>query len=491
MLTSKKHDIIITMAGSPQILVVDDEEANVKLLEAHLLPHGYQVLTASSGEQAIYLVKNNKIDLILLDVMMPGLNGFDVTRKLREDKSSRLVPVVLVTALKDTENRIKGIEAGCDDFISKPFDKNEILARVKMLLKLAYYRNLLDEKAKFEYIIDNMGSGIIIFDKELKIERVNQTAKNLLFIGDKPEVDFIGYLKSQFGLHYDGDIDSDIRVKGCVFYLERVGNKAVRALVLSVNTNIIKNSLGDPESIVLIIKDVTVERKEEKDKQNFLNLISHKMRTPLVVIGEVIMQMEAGLLGAVTDKQKTFLAKGSRYCFNLRSLIDKLFGFMEISQAISLMDPEVTELKDYLPALIAPIVKYSEGKKIEVDIVCPAQLATTMNKVYFDMIIDNLMENAVKFSNKEVVHLQIQVEKNGSQLELAMSDDGPGIPVEDKEKIFEKFYQIDRYDTGNVEGVGLGLAIVRYIVERHGGTAWVESKFDMGAKFIVTLPAVN
>lgn len=136
------------MNDKRRILVVDDEPTNVKLLEANLLPQGYEVLTASNGDEALRIVSTNNVDLILLDVMMPGIDGFEVTRRLRAEENTRLIPVVLITALKETVDRIKGIEAGCDDFISKPFDKNELLARVKSLLRIKSLHDELEDNYK-------------------------------------------------------------------------------------------------------------------------------------------------------------------------------------------------------------------------------------------------------------------------------------------------------------------------------------------------------
>lgn len=134
------------MVPKARILVVDDEQSNVKLLEANLLPYGFEVLTATSGEKALQLVSSNSVDLILLDVMMPDIDGFEVTRRLRTNEKTKLTPVVLVTALTETGDKIKGIEAGCDDFISKPFDKNELLARVKSLLRIKSLQDELEDK---------------------------------------------------------------------------------------------------------------------------------------------------------------------------------------------------------------------------------------------------------------------------------------------------------------------------------------------------------
>jgi putative two-component system response regulator len=136
------------MKDKPVILVVDDQPQNIELLEAYLIPQGYAIIKAANGEEALEMLSGNKIDLILLDVMMPGMDGFEVTRRIRRDDKNRLLPIILVTALRETEDRVKGIEAGCDDFISKPVDKMELLARVRSLLKVKAYNDLTSNYQK-------------------------------------------------------------------------------------------------------------------------------------------------------------------------------------------------------------------------------------------------------------------------------------------------------------------------------------------------------
>src|SRR5664280_1804271 len=131
------------MKDKPVILIVDDQSQNIELLEAYLVPQGYEIVKAVNGEEALGKLSGNQIDLILLDVMMPGMDGFEVTRRVRQDNTHRLLPIILVTALRETEDRVKGIEAGCDDFLSKPVDKIELLARVRSLLKVKAYNDLM------------------------------------------------------------------------------------------------------------------------------------------------------------------------------------------------------------------------------------------------------------------------------------------------------------------------------------------------------------
>lgn len=136
------------MEDRPVILVVDDLPQNIELLEAHLVPQGYEIVKAASGEEALKKLSDNQIDLILLDVMMPVMDGFEVTRRVRQDNTQRLLPIILVTALRETEDRVRGIEAGCDDFLSKPVDKMELLARVRSLLKVKAYNDLMSNYRK-------------------------------------------------------------------------------------------------------------------------------------------------------------------------------------------------------------------------------------------------------------------------------------------------------------------------------------------------------
>jgi len=131
------------MKDKPVILVVDDQPQNIELLEAYLVPQGYEIVKAANGEEALEKLYGNQIDLILLDVMMPGMDGFEVIRRVRQDNTHRLLPIILVTALREKEDRVKGIKAGCDDFLSKPFDKMELLARVRSLLKVKDYNDLM------------------------------------------------------------------------------------------------------------------------------------------------------------------------------------------------------------------------------------------------------------------------------------------------------------------------------------------------------------
>ncbi len=130
----------------PRILVVDDRPENVRLLEAVLIPRGYDVLTASSGAEALSTVESHHPDLVLCDVVMPGIDGYEVCRRVRADPSTAHLPIVMVTASGEQE-KLKALDAGADDFIAKPFDHFELLARVRSLLRLKEYHDTIERQA--------------------------------------------------------------------------------------------------------------------------------------------------------------------------------------------------------------------------------------------------------------------------------------------------------------------------------------------------------
>jgi len=161
-----------------KILVVDDEQLNVELLDG-MLSKDYTVLKAYNGSEALLEVERSLPDLILLDIMMPGINGYEVCKKIKSNEKVMHIPIVMVTALKEREDRIKAIESGADDFLSKPIDLYELTARVKSLVRIKhYYDALMNEQDKlltFKSAVDSMDDCVIITNVSGDIKYVNPT----------------------------------------------------------------------------------------------------------------------------------------------------------------------------------------------------------------------------------------------------------------------------------------------------------------------------
>ena len=149
LVNSKRRSIRGTgrkpVVKTPTILIVDDEERNIKLLKAMLMAENYHLCGAVSGREALKIVADTPPDLILLDVMMAEIDGFEVCRRLKQDEKTRVIPILMVTALREKEHRIRAMEVGADDFLSKPVDPTELLIRVKSLLRIkSYHDDLLN-----------------------------------------------------------------------------------------------------------------------------------------------------------------------------------------------------------------------------------------------------------------------------------------------------------------------------------------------------------
>ena len=189
------------MKCGPRILCVDDSESNLNILEAALVPSGYKVILSESGESALEIINQQKIDLVLLDVKMPVLNGFEVCKRIKDDERYQNIPVVLVTGLTSKEERIEGIEAGAEDFISKPFDQTELLTRIKMLLKMKDLHDNLD--SAYDKITDLTGFGkrmVMLFDPmnfnfiSSFDDIVNNVIRRTAEAADKPRMVVVGFI---------------------------------------------------------------------------------------------------------------------------------------------------------------------------------------------------------------------------------------------------------------------------------------------------------
>lgn len=180
-----------------KILVADDIKQNVKLLRVILTTSEYDVIEAYDGEEALEKAKAEHPDLILLDIMMPKLTGYEVCQKLRADRLTKDIPVVMITALHEMDDRIKGIEAGADDFISKPFNKAELLARVKSLLRMRQETTKKAEAMVLDTILSDLSEGVVVTDEQWKIKNVNRTAQEILNIhetADSKNMDLMAHL---------------------------------------------------------------------------------------------------------------------------------------------------------------------------------------------------------------------------------------------------------------------------------------------------------
>ncbi len=259
--------------AKPRILCVDDNTTNLDLIEALLVPMNYEVLRAEGGVDALKQIAEQKIDLVILDVMMPEMDGFEVCKRIKDDEQYQNIPVVMVTGLTAKEERIKGIEAGAEDFISKPFDQTELLTRIRMLLKMKDLHDSLDSAyakitslsgfgAKMAMSFDPLNFNFISSFDNIVEHLIRKTAE----MTDKPQIVVVGFIDEnndwqwyqfesiasnlkrtwlKLDIHRDlglinQDIPGDNRV--CHYNEAELGGSGMRAFIQQMESRAIKVS---------------------------------------------------------------------------------------------------------------------------------------------------------------------------------------------------------------------------------------------------------
>ncbi len=236
-----------------KILVADDIKQNVKLLRVILAASEYDVIEAYDGEEALEKARTENPDLILLDVMMPKLTGYDVCHKLRADDTTKNTPIVMITALHEMDARIKGIEAGADDFISKPFNKAELLARIKALLRMRQVASKKEEPAVLDALLSGLSDGVVVADGQWKIKNVNPAAQEILDIHetDTANMNLLAHL-SHMRLSLPIDTIANTREKITDFQI--LPSDSQPPFSLNARMTKIFDAQGDMSGITVILK---------------------------------------------------------------------------------------------------------------------------------------------------------------------------------------------------------------------------------------------
>jgi PAS domain S-box-containing protein len=257
------------MKTRPVILVVDDQLQNIKLLEGFLVRQGYEIIPAQSGEEALQILSGNQLDLVLLDVKMPGMSGFEVLTKLRDDKNTRRIPVVMITAHDEKEARVKALESGCDDFISKPFDQYELLARVKSLLRIKFLNDEVDEAHEFaESVINTVREPLISLDQDLRVVTVSHSFYEFFKVTPEETVGQLIYDlgNKQWNIPKLRELLETILPQHTTFDNYEVEHDfaTIGRRIMLLNARQIQRAWGKERIILLAIEDIS-ERKELED----------------------------------------------------------------------------------------------------------------------------------------------------------------------------------------------------------------------------------
>jgi CheY-like chemotaxis protein len=430
-----------------KILLVDDEPVNLELLEAVLGPAGYSLIKAVNGEEALKYLEKDEPDLILLDVVMPGLSGYSVLEKIRKNKKTEVIPVILITALTGREEKIRGIDAGADDFISKPFDKAELISTVKTQVKLSVLRRQIIEKQKLAGVMDMMIEGIVVTDERFGILQMNPGASKIFDLKELP-----GRLDAMLLEKYRHVLDADRKKGNFIIKIPASTSCSQKIIAAEYYRPEPRENSDDTGFIVFVFKDVTEEYSEKEMKWNFVSMISKKLLTPLTVISGF-----AKILGyfAPDEKLQSSVKGIMRSSEIMEKLINRISYFVEIENGTAVSRPEMLDIK--------PLVeKLSSNYQRAFELITKNE--PVLAQYWQKIAVEELLDNAFKFSSQNKLVLQISLNAEG----LTVEDNGPGIPEQEREKVFEMFFQICRDLTGNIAGAGVGLSIVKAFSESAG-----------------------
>lgn len=360
-------------------------------------------------------------------------------------------------------------------------------AQAGIAIENAYlFEDLQHEKEKLEVIFEDMADGAIIVDENLNISMINKAAGKLLNITHEESRDRnFAEITTDFKPSIPWEKIKEDPNKTTCFELTRSKGKSLSISVMT--TKVIDQKEGLARQ-VMILRDITMEKKEEILKKNFLSLISHKLRTPLVTIIGYIPSLLKKSEKADASTQ-TILLTIKKQGELLSSLVDKLLRFTLLESEFSGLRKEKTPLGPIINFSLKALQPMIEANRVKVTL-DNSMPEVSVDKMKIQEVIENLVENAIKFNNKKEKSIKITARRaDDNFVQVEVTDNGPGIPSEEHEKIFLKFYQIEEYFTGQIEGAGLGLYLVKQIVESHGGKIWVESKLGEGSKFSFTLPS--
>jgi len=472
------------MMPSNCVLIVDDDENARDTLEALLFKENYQLITASYGHDALEKAATFLPDLILLDVMMPGMNGFETCQKIRQDPLLQDVPVILVTALDDRDSRIAGIESGADDFISKPYDKVELRTRVRSVLRLNRYRKLLGERLKFEWIAENTREAFLLLHKDDVISYANPQAQKYLELTetqiDEGDIRFLSAVDKVFQREHN---EWRFWTKGTddlnrARYLVRPESNNSKELWLRVEVLELPEHVAEHRLIELI--DASSQMQLRRRTWTFQDAVAHKLLTPLNAL-QGLMLLRHEQLAQLNPEHQALIDGARRGVTRLTRQVQEIINYVNhVPKLVSQKEP--TSIKALQP-LLSRLQEFLElPHRIKLDIQPELEQRTfSVASELLEIALRELLTNAKKFHPQETPRIYVTLTPDRLEENLAcctIIDDGKHIPPEHLENLMLPYYQDEKFFTGETEGMGLGLNMVSSLMRGVGGYCRINNRDD-------------
>jgi len=470
------------------VLVVDDEEIGRESMEFILESEGYNLAFAASGEEAIAKARVLQPDVILLDVMMPRMDGFDTCAHMRKDPLIAEVPIVFVTALSENTMRLMGLESGADDYITKPVNRHELRLRIRNITRLNRYRKLLAERSKFEWVVEEAQDGYLLLTEHDLITYANSTARRYLALSlhlelPQPAITFSSQASRQFQCEPHNAWEDWPLSCETTRYLVRAETPKERALWLEVRTHQLTNPGVD--GTIVSLRDVTEQVSRTQKTWFFQDIIAHKLNTPLQALGGLDYVLAQEELNENTREMLELARNGSH---ELQERVYRILHYLN-------------EDRGHDNPLHTPLDKLIEVMEdLRTDLQVSLHLHGTLPEGFVAMSQANLYAllwelcgNAKKFHPQHTPQIEIQAQcLTPKQLTLLVRDDGCNLPSEVLEKVWIPYFQHEKFFTGQQEGMGLGLPMVASLVWNAGGSCCLRNReHGVGIEVEIILPTIQ
>jgi PAS domain S-box-containing protein len=507
-----------------RVLIVDDDPRNAQLLEIMLATEGFALLTAFSGEEVLSIVAQQPPDLVLLDVMMPGMGGYEVTRVLKGNQATRNIPIIMVTALDDREARMLGLKAGAEDFLSKPVDRAELCVRVRNLLRLKAYGDyhdkygqmlegevgsraaaLAESEGLYRSTFDGAPVGIVHVGVDGQWLKVNQRFCDLLgysreelqgTVGRKlTEPEEVTTELDAFRHMVAGAIDRHVVDERR--YRRRDGS----FVWVRVNMSVHRNAQGQFQHFISVMEDITERRVLEAQARQANKMdaigrlasgVAHDFNNLLSIVLSYSDLVAADL--KESDPLRADMAEIKRAGLRAADLTRQLLAFSRQQ----VLQPKVVDLTEIVGGM-GKMLKRLIGEDVELTVSGAAVGKITVDPGQMEQVIMNLIVNArdampgggaIAIETTDLVVDETYAAdgvglKPGPYVLLVVSDTGVGMDKATQARAFEPFFTTK--EAGH--GTGIGLATVFGIVQQMGGMIWLTSELAQGTTFKIYFPA--
>lgn len=484
------------------VLIVDDERSIRDGCRRLLTGRGFSVDTAENGRVALEILSKARVDIMLLDLKMPVMGGEELLGIVRD--SHPHIPVIIITGHGTVDTAVECMKNGAYDFITKPFEVDQFLLTINRaaekkrleqrarLFEEENIKNLYDitlEKSRLRTIINCMANGVMVTNRNLEVVLHNPALMRLMEIPKQTRtpVPINKIIDSKSLIETIRQIQNGETGQSEFIAQEiRVGSNILRAIsapAFGVDRHVFLSVVG----AVTVLEDITAFKQLDLMKTNFVNMVAHELRSPLVSIRQLNSVLCEGLAGELGRKQKDFVERGIKKIDVLLELINDLLDVARIEAGNVVQHRVPTDLRSIMENTISLMEQHAAEKQIKIILECSDIRPIQADPKNMEELFTNLLSNAVNYSpgGGEV---RVSAKGYAGYMQIMVEDTGIGIPAEELPKIFDQFYRVKHPSTRQVIGTGLGLSIVKGIVEAHHGKIEVESVVNKGTSFKILLP---